>query len=317
MGRASATLILTLSAVSCLPARQRSEVRTPMLSVVAWLDSGVIYSRVDFEGVGLGDVFTAVCDSAGLYLTPGHTSGRRLQSGEEFCSAALGAQRASLNPRWRALLFSGEQGPIYRVDLGAHRVDIVIHQCMVAPGEPAWSPDGRRIAFVGNCTGNWDARTLHVANADGSGVTAVGSPGDSISEHSPSWAPDGQHIVVTREHGHQHDSVSVVDLRTGRRHTLAPGSDPSWSPDGDRIAYFLYDWKSETATSLWVIRPDGRDHQLIWTASRYDRGDFPVGPIGWSPDARHLVFARWQGLWTVDVASRSAQQLLYLPQWKY
>ncbi len=55
---------------------------------------------------------------------------------------------------------------------------------------PAWSPDGRRIAFESDRDGNDE---IYVMNADGSGVTRL-TDNDAI-DRSPAWSPDGRRIA--------------------------------------------------------------------------------------------------------------------------
>ena len=55
---------------------------------------------------------------------------------------------------------------------------------------PAWSPDGRRIAFVSNRDGNDE---IYVMNADGTAVTRLTmNPGE---DGGPIWSPDGKQIL--------------------------------------------------------------------------------------------------------------------------
>jgi dipeptidyl aminopeptidase/acylaminoacyl peptidase len=58
---------------------------------------------------------------------------------------------------------------------------------------PAWSPDGKKVAFRSNRSGHSD---LYVMNADGSGVTQLTA--DSATEGRPAWSPDGMKIAFGR-----------------------------------------------------------------------------------------------------------------------
>jgi hypothetical protein len=101
-----------------------------------------------------------------------------------------------------------------------------------AASGPAWSPDGRRIAYVRERenTGN----QIAVVNADGTG-RAMLTPSESGNASSPAWSPDGSRIafdMVT----HQTSSLYVVTATGGRparltsRHGL--DHDPTWQPAG-------------------------------------------------------------------------------------
>lgn len=55
---------------------------------------------------------------------------------------------------------------------------------------PAWSPDGSRIAFDSDRTGNFD---IYVMNAEGTGTTRIA--GTSANDADPVWSPDGTRIA--------------------------------------------------------------------------------------------------------------------------
>ena len=63
----------------------------------------------------------------------------------------------------------------------------MIRQTMTGP---AWSPDGRQIAFVSDRDGNWE---IYVMNADGSSQTNLTN--DLPDDTGPVWSPDGRQIA--------------------------------------------------------------------------------------------------------------------------
>ena len=56
--------------------------------------------------------------------------------------------------------------------------------------QPAWAPDGKRIAFQGYADGTWH---VYVINADGSGVRALTS--GPFDDREPSWSRDGNQTI--------------------------------------------------------------------------------------------------------------------------
>lgn len=116
---------------------------------------------------------------------------------------------------------SGRNSEVFWIDLktGAQR-NLTANQAY--DGWPAWSPDGRRIAFASNRANNeFEAFDIYVAEADGSNPTRV-TFGDGIdgtgSWTKPSFSADGKRILCTRTVGASVD-IFVITLN-------APGDPP-------------------------------------------------------------------------------------------
>lgn len=144
--------------------------------------------------------------------------------------------------------------------------------------EPAWSPDGSKIAFASRRSGSFD---IFVMNADGSGTKQLTS-GKRTDNH-PTWSPDGKRIAFA---GDGDIYVMNADGPDQRRVSdiIADESEPSWSPDGASIAY-VRRTPGGPIKEIWVMRPDGSGRHAITS-----RNAVSVMPA-WSPDSTRIVFA--------------------------
>jgi TolB protein len=186
------------------------------------------------------------------------------------------------------LLLEHDDGEIWIMDSrGGHRRDLV-NDPMFSDWGPAWSPDGRRIAFDSNRRGGL---ALWVMDAGGD-RQAILTRGHG---EYPSWSPDGSQLAYA---GGSYYDIRIVNADGSDDHALTstPAYDmgPAWSPDGAWIAYHtqvdaypdLEEPGQGPEMEIHLIRPDGTDDHRI-TNDRVE-DSFPA----WSPDGRFLMWAR-------------------------
>jgi Tol biopolymer transport system component len=112
--------------------------------------------------------------------------------------------------------------------------------------DPAWSPDGRTIAFARLLDGG--TPTLYLVHPDGGALRRL------TNGRSPSWSPDGKHLAFVL-------GGSVYEIRAdgrGRKRMLRGLRNPlvRWSPDGRKLLY-TSDLAGSNRGDVWTADADG------------------------------------------------------------
>lgn len=184
---------------------------------------------------------------------------------------SVGFTTASHDGKWIAWVGSGGKG-LWMARTGSSRGrSFKSVRGFEAIEYPSWSPDGRRIAFMGKKPGQpWRDYLLDVS--DGS-VVRASEKGDG--QGAPTWSPDGKELLYGMAHCEQLQNCALkeIDLAT-RTIEKIPGSDgltqASWSPDGNYVAalepgrhrVMLF----HVAKMRWKLLAKGIDGgELIWS----------------------------------------------------
>jgi TolB protein len=159
---------------------------------------------------------------------------------------------------------------------------------------PAWSPDGKLLAFS-RLRG--DKIFVFLARPDGSDERRLTQRTDA--EYDAVWSPDGKRLAlsINKASPNQGDlEVYTVDS-SGKDlkpvavtvRELSQEESPAWSPDANWIAYTSTRHGNQ---ELYIARPDGKDEKRLTSDPATD-----AHPT-WSPDGKQIAFAtdRWGDL---------------------
>jgi tricorn protease len=108
-----------------------------------------------------------------------------------------------------------------------------------AERDPAWSPDGKSIAYFSDASGEYQ---LYIRDQDGLQPPKVIDLGpDPSFFYSPHWSPDSKKIAYSDKHLHlwyvDVAGGKPIKIDTGLRGNFGPSTEISWSPDSQWIAY--------------------------------------------------------------------------------
>ena len=211
----------------------------------------------------------------------------------------------SLSPDGNRVAFSwnGEKGDnrdIYVTQIGGQTPFRLTHD----PAEddyPAWSPDGKQIAFLRRRTARrWDIDVVSALGGEERKLQETRFDTDHLGDSHPllAWSPDGNQIVFTggSEGREGRTMLSVLSLATGLVRALDLGgihedigdSSPAISPDGRWLAFRRYTGPNNGGLMVQRLRP-GIELEGAPIAVAGSRPN-PASP-SWSPDSKRLIFA--------------------------
>ncbi|MFZ4575902.1 MAG: TolB family protein, partial [Phycisphaerales bacterium] len=173
----------------------------------------------------------------------------------------------------------------------------VITQLTNDPAEdamPTISPDGKRIAFASNRTGNWDIFVMPITG--GKVVQLTEDPADELH---PSWSPDGSRLVYSRMNAGsaRWEMWTIAASSPQSASFIGYGLFPQWCPvagtaedGGDKILFQLPRERGSRAFAIWTIDyTAGASGNPTQIAAEPDVA--LINPT-WSPDGNWIAFAK-------------------------
>ena len=172
---------------------------------------------------------------------------------------------------------------------------------------PAWSPDGKKIAFTSVRDGDNEIFTM---NVDGSGLTQLTHDNSDYGQ-TPKWYPDGNRLVFSFQCTYSSRScIFSMDSNGGKIFQISKDDkeyDPAISPDGSTLAYGSY---GAQGIGLMLM-----DFQTGEVKLLVDQGS--IGDPAWSPDGTRIAYSvRATGqsdIFVVNVSDGAVTQITNTP----
>src|SRR2546425_4282043 len=215
----------------------------------------------------------------------------------------------SLSPDGKSLLYASRatgNWDIYVQQVGSRNSTNLTKDSQADDTQPAFSPDGQRIAFR--------------SDREGGGIYLMGATGESVTRlsdfgYNPSWSPEGDQIVLGTEKIPQlstrpsKSQLWTINVKTNERRLISEGDalQPIYSPHRQRIAYWSRPSKAGQRENIWTIPVDGGEAVAVTNGSTTD-----LNPV-WSPDGKYLYFSSSRGgsinVWRVAIDEKSGAAL--------
>jgi tricorn protease len=194
----------------------------------------------------------------------------------KFESGAKSIQKADLSPSGARAVFE-TRGEILTVPAEKGDIRNLTNTVESAERDPAWSPDGKSIAYFSDESGEYQ---LHIRPQNGRGKIKKLKLGEHDSFfYNPSWSPDSKRIAFSDKRG----NLWIIDLDKGKSTKVdtspydgGPSSAAAWSPDSQWLTYSR-PLKSYLGAIFLYSLKSGKTHQITDGMSDADNPAFDQG----------------------------------------
>lgn len=253
-------------------------------SATAAVDVTVVPDRVVF----LSDMHDIGGDLEWFIMNADGSEPEQLTSNSNYVQTG-----ACVSPDGRRFLYADADGMLI-TNIDGEWVSALISGQYV--GEPAFSPDGSKIAFQ-----SWEYDPAEICVMDVDGGNFLQLTNNSDYDDYPTWSPDGKRIafISDRQNSSRGYNIFVMDADGSHQQALT-GTNifldlaPKWSPVDENAILFFSD-RSYAAFSLFILNPSTQSANEIFSEVNM----YCMYP-DWSPDGMKIIF---EGINENDVTS--------------
>jgi TolB protein len=197
---------------------------------------------------------------------------------------------------------AGQTHALGMVTSGGDLIDDKFH---AYAGAPAWSPDGKTIAFFGEI----DIRQLGGVYKNGEGLWSIGVDGTNPKRlfgidrvHNTAWSPDGTRLAFEIEGSQAFANEVIIADPEGKERSRFNGEQPAWTPDSRELVIKA----CNPGCGLWRVSLKGA-YAARLTSDQSD--SFPA----LSPDGKYMAFSsNRDGDWEIYLLRLDTMALMRL-----
>ncbi len=196
-----------------------------------------------------------------------------------YISAANSIEQAELSPKGERVLFAA-RGDIFSAPAEKGPTRNLTHSPGAHDKWPAWSPDGSKVAYLSDATGEEE---IYVVAQDGTSPPEQITSGGHAFRYQPQWSPDDRQIAFSDKDGRLW-VVSLADhlIKEIAHSTEGTIRDYDWSPGSEYIAFSMNDSSGFSALYIWSAQQN--------QVRRITTGTFNENSPAWDPGSDYLYF---------------------------